>query len=79
MWNTPSLPLLSGPLRPGVVALVRLPSMTQIEMVKLYVYKIGILEPMQKKKIMRNKKDVNMNMIPGTWMCPGCNGFRRRK
>ena len=31
MWSTPSLPLLPGPLWPGVVSLDRVPSMSQIE------------------------------------------------
>ena len=32
MWNTPSLPLLPGPIRSGVVAPVRVPSLGQIEL-----------------------------------------------
>ena len=31
IWSTPSLPLLSGPLWPGMVVPVRVPSMGQIE------------------------------------------------
>ena len=33
MWNTYSLPLFLGPLWPGVVVPVRVPSMGQIELV----------------------------------------------
>ena len=33
MWSTPSLPLLPGPLCPGVVALDRALSMGQIELI----------------------------------------------
>ena len=32
MWNTSSLPLLPGPLWPGVVVSVRAPSMVQIKL-----------------------------------------------
>ena len=32
IWSTPSLPLLTGPLRPGVVAPDRILSMGQIEL-----------------------------------------------
>ena len=38
MWSTPSLPLFSGPLWPGVVALVCVLSMDQIELFNLLLY-----------------------------------------
>ena len=38
MWNTPSLLLLPGPLRPGVIVPVRVSSMCQIEPFNRFIY-----------------------------------------
>ena len=40
MWITPSLPLLPDPLEPGVVVLVRISSMDQIELFNHLLYLI---------------------------------------
>ena len=44
MRSVPSLPLLSGPLRAGVVVAVRVLSINQIDMFANYLYLIGILD-----------------------------------
>ena len=58
-WSCPSLPLLLGPLRPGVVVPVRVPSMDQIDLFKNYSYSIG---PCVDKSLLRNNSTKNVNM-----------------
>ena len=43
VWKIPSLTLLPGPLWPGMIVAVKVPSMDQIELFENYLYLIGIL------------------------------------
>ena len=66
MWSTSSLPLLPGPLRPGVVVPVRVPSMGQIDLFKSYLY---LIRPYTKKSLKKQlyekcKYEHPMNVIP---------------
>ena len=60
MWSTPSLPLLPGPLWPGVVAPVRVPSMGWIDQniwvhEKIFKFIKNIFELLKKKKSEKKK------------------------
>ena len=59
MWSIPSLPLLSGPLWPGVVAPNRVPSMGPIELFDLnYVQTNDMLN-----QIVRNRTVWSFNCV----------------
>ena len=65
-WSTPSLSLLLGSLRSGVVVLVRVPSMCQIDMFNSNLYLIGLCaknKKKTKKKLLRKNYTKNVQWM----------------
>ena len=57
MWSNSSLASLSGPLRPGVVVPVRVPSIDNLDLFQNYLYLLGV----RAKKTLKKKTQKKCN------------------